>query len=79
MAGSALVVVAFVLLCVGLRRLNLPKKITFWAAVIIEAVGMIVYVVHLFPQSLPYLDTVAFLLFVAAFVLLSLGLTLKGF
>ena len=40
---------------------------------------MIVYVVHLFPQSLPYLDTVAFLLFVAAFVLLSLGLTLKGF
>jgi hypothetical protein len=60
-------------------NLNLPKKNTFWAAVIIAAVGVVVYVVHLVAQSIPYLQPLAFLLVVIAFVLLCLGLTLKGF
>jgi hypothetical protein len=59
-------------------KLNLPKKNTFWAAVVIAAVGVVVYIVHLFSQSIPYMQPVAFLLVVAAFVLLCLGLTLKG-
>jgi hypothetical protein len=59
-------------------QLNLPKTNTFWAAVIIAAVGVVVYVVHLFAQSVPYLQPVAFLLVVVAFVLLCLGLNLKG-
>jgi hypothetical protein len=59
-------------------NLNLPKKNTFWMAVIIAAVGVVVYVVHLFAQKVPYLQPVAFLLVVAAFVLLCLGLTMKG-
>jgi hypothetical protein len=58
--------------------LNLPKKITFYIAVIIAAVGVVVYVVHLFAQKIAYLQPAAFLLVVVAFILLCLGLTLKG-
>jgi hypothetical protein len=59
-------------------QLNLPKMSTFWAAVVIAAVGVVVYAVHLFAQSVPYLQPVAFLLVVVAFVLICLGLTIKG-
>jgi hypothetical protein len=59
-------------------KLNPPKKNTFWAAVIIAAAGVVVYVVHLFAQKVPYLQPVAFLLVVIAFVLLCLGLIIKG-
>jgi hypothetical protein len=59
-------------------KLNLPKKNTFWAAVIIAAVGVVVYAVHLFAKNIAYLQPVAFLLVVVAFVLLCLGLTMKG-
>ena len=59
-------------------KLNLPKKNTFWAAVVIAAVGVVVYIVHLVAQSIPYAQPVAFLLVVVAFVLLCLGLTVKG-
>jgi hypothetical protein len=59
-------------------QLNLPKTITFWVAVAIAAVGVVVYIVHLLAQSVPYLQPVAFLLVIVAFVLLCLGLTLKG-
>ncbi len=58
-------------------KLNLPKKTTFWASVIIAAVGVVVGVVYKFTIT-PFLNTVAFLLVVAAFVLICLGLTLKG-
>jgi tellurite resistance protein TehA-like permease len=58
-------------------KLNLPKKVTFWAAVVIAAVGVVAYVVHLFPQSLPIMDMMGFLLFVAAFILLCLDLNSK--
>jgi hypothetical protein len=60
-------------------KLNPPKTTTFWAAVAVAAVGVVVYVVHLFAQSVAYLQPAAFLLVVVAFVLLCLGLTLKGF
>jgi hypothetical protein len=59
-------------------QLNLPKISTFWAAVIIAVVGVVVYAVHLFAQNVPYLQPVAFLLVVIAFILVCLGLTVKG-
>jgi hypothetical protein len=60
-------------------KLNPPKKSTFWAAVIIAAVGVVLEIVHLVSQQVPYLGGVAIALVVVAFVLLCLGLTLKGF
>jgi hypothetical protein len=59
-------------------KLNPPKKSTFWAAVVIAAVGVILEIVHLVTQSIPYLGGIAIALVVIAFVLLCLGLTLKG-
>jgi hypothetical protein len=59
-------------------RLNPPKKITFWISVAIAAVGVVIYIVHLFAQNIPYLQPVAMLLLVAAFILLCLGLIIKG-
>jgi small-conductance mechanosensitive channel len=64
-------------------RLNPPKKNTFWAAVIIAAVGVVVYAVHMIVTymanlTVGYLRPVAFLLVLAAFVLLCLGLTRKN-
>jgi hypothetical protein len=59
-------------------NLNPPNKNTFWAAVIIAAVGVVVYGVHLFARNVPYLQPAAFLLVVLAFVLLCLDLTMKG-
>jgi hypothetical protein len=59
-------------------KLNPPKKMTFWAAVILTVVGIVIYIVHLFMQSVPYLQPAAFLLVVIAVVLLLLGLTIKG-
>jgi uncharacterized membrane protein YqhA len=51
---------------------------TFWASVIIAALGVVVYAVHLFAQNIAYLQPFAFLLVVVAFVLLCLGITLKN-
>ena len=59
-------------------RLNPPKKITFWVAVAIAIVGLLVYIVHLAAQSIPYLQPVAFLMVLVAFLLLFLGLLIKG-
>ena len=64
-------------------KYNLPKKNTFWTAVVIAALGVVVYIVHLasyLPQIpyIPYLQPIAFLLVVIAFLLLCLGLTLQG-
>jgi ABC-type polysaccharide/polyol phosphate export permease len=58
-------------------KLSPPKKNTFWAAVIVAAVGVVVYAVHVFAQSIPHLQLIAFLLVLVAFVLLCLGLTQK--
>jgi hypothetical protein len=64
-------------------KLNLPKKTTFWAAVGIAIAGVIVYVIHLitfylFKVNIIHMELIAFLLELAAFILLSLGLTMKG-
>jgi hypothetical protein len=64
-------------------RLNPPKKNTFWIAVALASVGVLVYAVHLISDYLigtviPFMQPAAMLLVVAAFVLLCLGLTLKG-
>lgn len=59
-------------------KLNPPKKNTFWTAVIIAAVGVVVYAVHVFDTPVLYLGTAGFLLVVVAFVLLCLGLTMQG-
>jgi hypothetical protein len=64
-------------------KLNPPKKITFWVAVGIAAAGVVVYAVYMvaeymFGTFIAGLHPAAFLLVVAAFILLSLGLTLKG-
>jgi CHASE2 domain-containing sensor protein len=61
-------------------KLNLPKLSTFWAAVIIAAVGIALALLHFLKllQS-SWVAPLAFLLVVIAFVLLCLGLTLKDF
>jgi hypothetical protein len=60
-------------------NLNPPKKSTFWMTVVIAAVGVIIYVVHLISRSIPYLQPIAFLVVLIAFILLCLSLILKGF
>ena len=64
-------------------KLNPPKKNTFWAALIITAAGWLVYAVHLLAQfiihvQILHLQMIAFVLVSIAFVLLCLGLTIKG-
>jgi hypothetical protein len=58
-------------------QLNLPKKITFWIAVGVAVVGVIVYALHQF-AAITYTGGIGFILVLAAFVLLCLGLTIKG-
>jgi hypothetical protein len=60
-------------------KLNPPKKNTFYISIIIAAVGVVVYAVHLFARDVPYLQPAAFLLAIVAFVLLCLGVTREGF
>jgi len=71
-------------------RLNPPKKTTFWAAVIAAAVGLVTYILHIAithfgflpiakQLSATWLSPLAFLLLVVGFVLLVLGLVVKGF
>ena len=59
-------------------RLNPPKKLTFWISIAIAAVGVIGYVVHLIIKDNFFLGGISVALLVIAFVLLCLGLTLKG-
>lgn len=55
-------------------KLTPPKKITFWITVILAVVGVIAFFV-----SIPVLSGIAFWLVLAAYVVLVLGLLLKGF
>ena len=59
-------------------QLNLPKVVTFWVAVAIAVVSVIVYLVHLFATPIPYLGAIGYALLLVAFVLVCLGLTIKG-
>ena len=53
-----------------LIRLNAPKKITYWIAVALAAVG---FIASFLP--IPILSTLSFWLVIAGFVLLALGNT----
>ncbi len=55
-------------------RLTPPKNITFWISVILAALGVIATFV-----TIPVLSGFAFWLVVIGFVLLVLGLLIKGF
>jgi hypothetical protein len=60
-------------------KLNPPKKNTFWASIIIAAVGFVVYLLsHYGLIAAAWLGLVGVILLAAAFVLLTLGLTVKG-
>jgi hypothetical protein len=76
-AGSLLVVAASVMLFIQAIKFHLTEKITFMVALIVEAMGGVVYIVHLFPHSSPILDLGAFVLFVTAFTLFCLDLLIK--
>ena len=59
-------------------RLNPPKKITFWIAVALAAVGVLIYIAHLIADWVPLLQPIAFAFAILGFILLCLGLTIKG-
>ncbi len=60
-------------------RLNPPKKITFWASIAIALVGFILYALtYAGVLGIVWLGLIGVLLMVAAFVLLAMGLILKG-
>jgi hypothetical protein len=59
-------------------KLNPPKKTTFWAAETIAVVSVVVYIVHLLASHISYLGGVGYFLALVAFVLLTLGLIIKG-
>ena len=56
-----------------MKKLNAPKKVTFWIAVIIAIVGVISALV-----VIPILSPIAFWIVVVAFVVLMLGNLIKG-
>lgn len=60
-------------------RLTPPKKITFWISILVALIGFVVYALTFAGVlGLAWLGLVGVLLLVAAFVLLSLGLIVKG-
>lgn len=60
-------------------RLNPPKKITFWISIAAAVIGFILYALSYSGViGLVWLGLVGVLVLVAAFVLLSLGLIIKG-
>jgi hypothetical protein len=60
-------------------KLNPPKKNTFWVSIIIAALGFVVYLLsHYGLIAAAWLGLVGVILLAAAFVLLTLGLTVKG-
>ena len=60
-------------------NLNPPKKNTYWASIVVAAVGIIAWLLYALRavQGL-WLDAIGFVLVVAAFVLLALSLRIKG-
>jgi len=57
-------------------RLNAPKKITFWIALIVAVIGVVAKLITI--PFLGFLTTYSFLIVVIAFVLLALGNYVKG-
>ena len=60
-------------------RLNPPKKITFWISIIVAVIGFIIYALtYAGVLGIAWLGLVGVLLLAAAFILLTLGLMVKG-
>ncbi len=60
-------------------KLTPPKKSTFWASVIIAAVGFVVGLLGYFGLfGVAWLGMIGLVLLAVGFVLLALGLTTKG-
>ncbi len=60
-------------------RLNPPKKLTFWISIAAAVIGFILYaLVYAGVIGMAWLGLVGVLVLVAAFVLLTLGLMVKG-
>jgi hypothetical protein len=59
-------------------RLNPPKKVTFWIAIAIAALSMVVYILHLIFITFPFLGAFGYVILLVAFVLLFLSLIVKG-
>ncbi len=60
-------------------RLNPPKMVTFWIAVVLAAVGVLAYILAAAGVlAFAGLSTIAFALIAVAFLLLLLGLLVKG-
>jgi hypothetical protein len=60
-------------------RLNPPKKITFWISIIVAVIGFIIYALtYAGVLGVVWLGLVGVLLLAAAFILLTLGLMVKG-
>ena len=61
-------------------QLTPPKQITFWAAVVLGVIGLIAQIFHLTKlYSSSWLSPFAFWVTVVAFVVMALGLLIKGF
>ena len=60
-------------------RLNPPKKMTFWVSIIAALIGFILYALtYAGVLGMAWLGLIGVLVLVAAFVLLTLGLIVKG-
>jgi hypothetical protein len=60
-------------------RLNPPKKITLWISIALAAVGALIYLFHgLKILTAALFSPIAVLLILAGYVLLVLGLFIKG-
>ena len=55
-------------------KLSAPKNVTFWVAVVLAVLGALGTLV-----SIPLVSTYSFLFVIVGFVLLALGVLLKGF
>jgi hypothetical protein len=57
-------------------KLSSPTRVTFWVALIIAIVGVVLYILG--ATVLPVLAIVGFVVLAAAFVLLFLSVCIKG-
>jgi membrane-associated PAP2 superfamily phosphatase len=59
-------------------KLNLLKQTTFWGAIAIASVGVVIYVLYFIERgNVPYLQSLAFFLVLVSFVLFLLRLKMK--
>ncbi len=60
-------------------RLNPPKKITYWVSIAVAVIGFVLYALtYAGVVGITWLSLVGVLLLAAAFILLVLGLMIKG-